>query len=161
MKLRAANLEDIDFILNQEARPEFNDFIFRWSRDTHLQNLQDPNKAYLMVENISDEVPNVTIGYSILSGIQSLHRTVELTRIVIAEPGRGLGRKALKLIQKRVFEEYRAHRLWLDVFESNYRARRAYELVGFRQEGILREAIRRGKAYDSLVIMSILEQEYA
>jgi RimJ/RimL family protein N-acetyltransferase len=158
MELQAVTLEHIDFILTQEARKEFSSFIFSWSRDKHLQNLQDSDKQYLIIE--ADAETEAIAGYAILSGLQSPHYNIELTRIVIVEPGKGFGKTALKLIQKRVFEEYQAHRLWLDVFEDNYRARRVYESVGFKQEGILREAVRRGESYDSLVVMSMLEQEY-
>jgi RimJ/RimL family protein N-acetyltransferase len=160
MKLQTAALSHIDFILSQEAREEFSRFILSWSRDKHLQNLQNPDQHYLMLISDADTDTEAIAGYAILSGLQSPHRSIELTRIVIAEPGKGLGKTALKLIQKRVFEEYQAHRLWLDVFEHNHRARQVYESVGFKQEGILREAIRQGESYDSLVIMSMLEQEY-
>jgi diamine N-acetyltransferase len=160
MQLQAATLDDIDFMLAQENRQEFSDFILCWSRDQHVQNLQNPDKRYVIIKINSGTATEAIAGYAILSGIQSPHSNVELTRIVIAEPGKGFGKAALRLIQKRVFEEYQAHRLWLDVFEYNHRARRAYEAVGFKLEGILREAIKRKKTYDSLVIMSMLEQEY-
>lgn len=160
MKLQTAALSHIDFILSQEAREEFSSFILSWSRDKHLQNLQNPDQHYLVIKPDGDAATEAIAGYAILSGLQSPHRSIELTRIVIAEPGKGLGKAALKLIQKRVFEEYQAHRLWLDVFEDNHRARRVYESVGFKQEGLLREAVRRGEFYDSLILMSMLEQEY-
>jgi diamine N-acetyltransferase len=160
MKLKTAASSHIDFILSQEAREEFSSFILSWSRDKHLQNLQNPDQHYLVIKLDGDAATEAIAGYAILSGLQSPHRSIELTRIVIAEPGKGLGKAALKLIQKRVFEEYQAHRLWLDVFEDNHRARRVYESVGFKQEGLLREAVRRGEFYDSLILMSMLEQEY-
>jgi diamine N-acetyltransferase len=66
----------------------------------------------------------------------------------------------MRSIIKKVFEEYGAHRLWLDVFDDNQRARYFYKSVGFKEEGVLRDAVRRGDRYDSLVIMSILAGEY-
>jgi diamine N-acetyltransferase len=160
MKLQTATLSHVDFILTQEAREEFSSFICSWSRDKHLQNLQNSDQHYLMITTDADTDTEAIAGYAILSGLQSPHRNIELTRIVIVEPGKGFGKTALKLIQKRVFEAYQAHRLWLDVFEDNHRARRVYKSVGFTQEGILREAIRRGESYASLILMSMLEQEY-
>ena len=138
MKLRTANLNDIDFIQSLEAREEFGTLILRWSRDEHTQNLHSLDKRYLMIENNL----GAKIGYVILSGIQSFNQSIELTRIVIAEPERGYGRSALKLVIKQVFEEYKSHRLWLDVFDYNQRARHVYQLVGFKEEGILREAVK-------------------
>lgn len=128
-----------------------------------------------MIENSLAE----TVGYAILSGLTSPNRSIELTRIVIAKPGLGYGKCALRIIIKKVFEEYNAHRFWLDVFEHNQRARYVYQSVGFQVEGVLREAIKQGETnlqagslpqvmflhpkadkYFSLVVMSILENEY-
>jgi len=156
MKLRLANPKDIDFILTQEARDEFKNLILSWSRDEHSRHLHSADKGYFMIENSLEK----TSGYAILSGFKSLNRSIELTRIVIAEPGLGYGKRALHLVIKKVFEEYKAHRFWLDVFEHNQRARHVYQSVGFHEEGVLREAIKQGDKYCSLVVMSILENEY-
>ncbi|WP_292840874.1 GNAT family protein [Nostoc sp. NMS8] len=156
IKLRSANLNDIDFILTQENRDEFKDLIICWSREEHSRNLHFADKHYLMIENSSGE----TQGYAILSGLQSPNKSIELTRIIIAAPGRGYGKRALRIILKKVFEEYNAHRFWLDVFEHNQRARHVYQSVGFQNEGVLREALRQKDKYYSLVIMSILENQY-
>jgi RimJ/RimL family protein N-acetyltransferase len=156
IRVRTANPNDIDFILSQENRDDFKDLILRWSRDEHSTNLQSADKCYFMIENASGE----TGGYAILSGIKSPNHSIELTRIVIAEPGLGYGKHVLRIIIKKVFEEYHAHRFWLDVFEHNQRARYVYQSVGFQEEGILRDAIRQGDKYYSLVLMSMLENEY-
>jgi diamine N-acetyltransferase len=58
------------------------------------------------------------------------------------------------------FGDLGANRLWLDVFDDNERARRAYRAVGFREEGILREAARRQDgSLGSLVVMAMLARE--
>jgi diamine N-acetyltransferase len=66
----------------------------------------------------------------------------------------------LRQIIRKVFSEYGAHRLWLDVFDHNVRAQRAYAAAGFRHEGMLREAVYRDGGYHSLMLMSILDREY-
>ncbi|NMG07156.1 GNAT family N-acetyltransferase [Brasilonema sp. UFV-L1] len=156
IKIRYAESTDIEFILCQEARNEFKDFIIRWSRDEHNQNFNNSDKRYFIIE---DEVDKAS-GYAIFSGLKSLNNSIELTRIIIAQPGLGYGKKALQILMKKVFEEYSAHRFWLDVFEHNQRARHVYQSVGFQEEGILREAVKQEDKYSSLVIMSILENEY-
>ncbi|KAB8318910.1 GNAT family N-acetyltransferase [Tolypothrix campylonemoides VB511288] len=156
IRLRLANSNDIDFIISQEARDEFKDCIIRWSGDEHSRNLNEQDKLYLIIENDAEK----PIGYGILSGLKSRNNCIELTRIIIAQPGLGYGKSALRLIIKKVFEEYKAHRFWLDVFENNHRARHVYQSVGFQEEGLLREVVMQGNKYSSLVIMSILENEY-
>ncbi|KAF3885536.1 MULTISPECIES: GNAT family N-acetyltransferase [Nostocales] len=156
MQLRQANIDDIDFILSQERRDEYATFITLWSRDEHNKNITNPDKRYFIIENESGQ-PS---GYVILSGLQSLNRSIELTRIVVTKPGSGYGKRVLPILIKMIFDEYKAHRLWLDVFEHNQRARYVYQTCGFKEEGVLREAVKQGDNYSSLVIMSILESEY-
>ncbi|MCG8359477.1 MAG: GNAT family N-acetyltransferase, partial [Kiloniellales bacterium] len=64
------------------------------------------------------------------------------------------------IVMERVFEGLGAHRLWLDVFPDNARARHVYRSMGFAEEGTLRDALRFGDGYASLVIMSMLAPEY-
>jgi RimJ/RimL family protein N-acetyltransferase len=80
---------------------------------------------------------------------------------VIADRGRGIGRRALRLVLDRAFGELGAHRVWLDVKPHNERALRAYRAVGFVHEGVLRDALLTDGAYESLAIMSVLEHEWA
>lgn len=75
-------------------------------------------------------------------------------------PGQGNGKQVLRLVLKKVFEELGAHRLWLDVLESNLRAQHVYRGLGFQQDGILREAFFRDGKYQSLILMSLLDREY-
>jgi diamine N-acetyltransferase len=79
---------------------------------------------------------------------------------VVGVPNRGTGRRLLTEVVERAFGEYGAHRLFLDVFVNNDRARHVYQTSGFREEGIMRDAIYRDGAYHSLVLMSLLESEY-
>jgi RimJ/RimL family protein N-acetyltransferase len=60
-----------------------------------------------------------------------------------------------------VFREMKAHRLWLDVFETNLRAQHVYQALGFQREGVLREAICRDGEFHTQILMSILDREYA
>jgi RimJ/RimL family protein N-acetyltransferase len=66
----------------------------------------------------------------------------------------------LQLLLRKVFNEFRAHRLWLDVFETNVRAQHVYRTLGFQQDGIFREAVYRDGQYHSLLLMSLLDREY-
>jgi RimJ/RimL family protein N-acetyltransferase len=66
----------------------------------------------------------------------------------------------LHAVIQKAFREFAAHRLWLDVFDDNARARHLYQSLGFVEEGVLRECIRWPDRFRSLVVMSMLEQEY-
>ena len=86
---------------------------------------------------------------------------MELRRIVATRRGEGLGRRALGLVLQHGFEVLGAHRIWLDVMVENARAQRAYAAAGFVREGVLRDALRVGDEYRSLVVMSVLAHEWA
>jgi diamine N-acetyltransferase len=127
-----------------------------WPEDQHRSMLADPAAAYIVAE----DQPGQIAAFAILQGLLSEHRAVELKRLVVGTPNRGIGKKILTEIAERAFGQYRAHRLFLDVFVNNDRARHVYQTFGFREEGIMRDAIYRDGAYHSLVLMSLLDSEY-
>ena len=53
--------------------------------------------------------------------------------------GMGIGPEAIRLVARHLFEVRGHHRLTIDPSASNERAIRAYEKVGFRPVGIMRE----------------------
>ncbi len=131
MRLRNATPDDLDFILAQESRRDFADYIYSWPRAQHLVALEDPDYRHLVAEQDGG-----LRGYVMLSGVTSAERTIELKRIAVATPGLGLGKAILRGVIRAVFEEHRAQRLWLDVFADNPRARAAYRAVGFVEDGV-------------------------
>ncbi len=75
--------------------------------------------------------------------------------------GRGLGTEATRLIVGYGFERLGMHRISLEVYSFNPRARRVYEKAGFRAEGVLRESLRYGGQWIDATVMSILASEWA
>ena len=58
------------------------------------------------------------------------------------------------------FERLGLHRISLEVYAFNPRARRAYEKVGFRVEGVLRDSFRYNGEWIDATVMSILASEW-
>ena len=83
-------------------------------------------------------------------------------RILIGPAGqnRGLGTEATRLIVGYGFGHLALHRISLEVYAFNPRARRAYEKAGFRVEGVLRESLRYGDQWIDATVMSILASEW-
>jgi RimJ/RimL family protein N-acetyltransferase len=74
--------------------------------------------------------------------------------------GRGYGSEALSLVLDHAFGTTPLHRISLDVFSFNDRAKHVYKKAGFVEEGVLRDALRwDGEWYDS-VIMSMLRSDW-
>jgi RimJ/RimL family protein N-acetyltransferase len=155
--VRPATKKDIEWIVSQEQRPEFEPFIHRWSLEEHERNLADPDKLYLIAFDSSGS----PIAFVILGGLSSEARSIELVRMAVSKPGAGIGKPLLKMVIDKVFTELSANRLWLDVFDDNGRACHTYKAVGFREEGLLREsALKNNGQLGSLIIMAILSKEY-
>jgi RimJ/RimL family protein N-acetyltransferase len=156
MQLRLARLDDIPRIMAIERIPEYRTFVGNWSEEEHHAKMAGEDCRYLIAESESGEMA----GFAILRGVVSPHRSIRLQRIVVANPERGIGKQMPAGILGHVFRELKAHRLWLDVFETNTRAQHVYESLGFRREGILREAIFRDGEFHTQLLMSILDREY-
>lgn len=157
VSLRRAGAEDLGFIGQIEARPDYAGLIEQWPPDLHTAMLERPDVQYLVAE---DEA-GTAIGFAILMGVGGHDAAVEMKRIAVVEPGKGLGRAVLKAVCDYAFIRLQANRFWLDVVPENARAIRAYRNAGFHVEGTLREAIRQGGSFRSLIVMSLLAREYA
>lgn len=157
INLRKTRENDLDFVLRVENDRENRPYILQWSREQHQETLTDPDIFHGIIEAIAD---GRLLGYFILEGLQSPHRCLLLRRLAIAEKGKGYGRETLKSVKKLAFEEYKAHRLWLDVKEFNQRAKYLYETEGFIVEGKLRENFQGENGFESFYLLSILEYEY-
>ena len=132
------------------------EFVGQWSEDRHRVTMAGTDARYYVADSHSGSFG----GYAILRGLDESSGSLELKRIVVATPGQGLGRLLLTGILLVVFKELGAHRLFLDVFEDNARARHLYESLGFQYEGVMREAALRDGVYYNLHLMSLLASEY-
>ena len=155
MSIRVGRLSDIPGIIAIEQIPDYRQYIGSWTFEEHRRTMESADVEYLVAVR-----EDVLAGFAILQGLRSEHRSILLRRIAVDTPQRGLGRELLRAVMDRVFRHHGAHRLWLDVFVTNTRARRLYANCGFREEGLLRDAILRDGEYHSQVLMSLLEHEY-
>jgi diamine N-acetyltransferase len=155
--LRLAVPSDIPAIIEIERSPMAREFVGQWSEERHRKTIAGGDARYFVSETEWGEVQ----AYAILRGVEETSRAIELKRIVVAVPERGLGRLILKELMRIAFRELGAHRFCLDVYDDNARARHLYESLGFQYEGLLREAAQRDGHWCNLRLMSILESEYA
>jgi RimJ/RimL family protein N-acetyltransferase len=78
-----------------------------------------------------------------------------------SEWNQGYGTDALHAICDFGFGELRLHRIELEVYAPNARARRSYEKAGFVLEGTLRQRHYTEGQYEDVLIMSLLQEEWA
>jgi len=104
----------------------------------------------------------IHIGNCGLHFIEQVNNAAEFG-IMIGEKefwNKGLGREAAKLTLKHGFENLNLNRIYLYVFETNPRAQRSYEAVGFIKEGVQRQGIYKNGRYIDVIVMSILHSEW-
>jgi RimJ/RimL family protein N-acetyltransferase len=145
----------IPFIMATERTPAFEDLVGRWDEPRHRAALRDPRYAYFIARQ-----GEKAVGFAILRDWESSERVVQVKRVAVSYPGHGYGRSLLSRIVSTAFEETDVWRLWLGVFPENIRARRAYEVVGFRAEGIARGNAFLGGVYRDELIMALLRPEW-
>jgi len=154
--LDRATADDLDFIVSCEGAEETAQFIIPWTRACHLTAMSDPDGMYLVIRAQNSDLK---LGFVLLFGLTSIHRSIELRRIVVSQKGLGIGRAAIRAVKELAFNQLNAHRLWLDVKLKNTRARHLYTSEGFSEEGIIRECLLEENGFESLVLMSILGSE--
>lgn len=76
------------------------------------------------------------------------------------EWGKGYGTEATRLLVQYGFDTLNLNRIWLRVYEDNLRGLRAYEKVGFKREGVLRQDSFREGRYWNTIAMGILREEW-
>lgn len=102
------------------------------------------------------------LGVVSLMNISEAHLSAELS-VIVGDEGdreRGLGTEAIEVLLRYAFEELGLHRVGLSVFEFNATAISAYEKLGFREEGRLRQALRRDETFYDAILMSLLAPEW-
>jgi RimJ/RimL family protein N-acetyltransferase len=105
---------------------------------------------------------NAPIGMICYNKIDRHNRNTEIDMVIGQKEnwGLGYGSDALKTLVRYLFDRFELNRIWLGTHKYNTRAIRAYEKVGFKKEGLLREdAWIRDKFVDT-VILSLLRKEF-
>ena len=77
-----------------------------------------------------------------------------------AHQGKGLGRFIAHKVLTHAFNDMNLHRIYLTLLLNNERALSLYKRIGFREEGVHREAIYKNGSYMDMIQMSILKEEF-
>jgi diamine N-acetyltransferase len=157
-RLRPTMQSDLDYVLSLERDPENLPYITPWEKIQHEAAIRFPDFRHFIIE-AGPELERG--GFLILIGCRNQHQSIELKRMVVQNKHQGIGRAALRVVKKIAFDDLGGHRFWLDIKKRNTRAQALYVSEGFVFEGELREAVKVQDGYDSLVVMSMLQEEYA
>jgi RimJ/RimL family protein N-acetyltransferase len=128
----------------------------------HLAHSHRPASDWLIFKAVNSET-GATVGHGELARINRRDLSAWIARVLVGPPelrGQGIGGQIVEQLLRVAFEELGLHRVELNVFDFNEPAIRCYERVGFKREGLLREARRHGDEYWSVYVLGMLEGEY-
>ncbi|WP_209441042.1 GNAT family N-acetyltransferase [Streptomyces violaceorubidus] len=164
--LRPFTAADADTMWDIVNDPEVVRFTFEPTGELTLDRLRswygvrtaDPDRLDLAV---TDRATGELVGEVVLYEWDPAARSCTF-RTLLGPRGRdrGLGSEATRLIVGHAFAQVGLHRVQLEVYADNPRARRAYEKAGFVVEGVRREAALRGGTRVDEVLMAVLDHEW-
>ena len=118
--------------------------------------LASDDQLYMVVVVQAGDRP---IGYVRLNWMDPTHRFGWL-RFALGEQRRqGYGREAVECFVRRQFADG-AHRMEAEAYEFNEASRRLLLGLGFRQEGVKRQAIHDGERYRDIIVYGLLADEF-
>jgi RimJ/RimL family protein N-acetyltransferase len=155
MEVRRATELDLPFIMATERLDGYDKLVGRWEEARHHEAFQDGSHAYFV--GYEDGEP---MGFILVRFWDAPERNSLVRRVAVADPGKGIGRALLTAVLARLFAETNAYRVQIGLFPENLRARRAYEAVGFKPEGISRGSAFFGGVHRDELVMSLLRPEW-
>ena len=156
LQLVKGTADHIAFVMAAERLPGYEELVGRWSEAQHRAALADGRHAYFIARFASQD-----IGFAIVRDWASSERVACIKRIAVASPGQGHGKMFLAGLVDLIFTATDTYRIWLGVFPENDRARRAYEAVGFKAEGLARGSAFFGGIYRDELVMALVRPDWS
>jgi RimJ/RimL family protein N-acetyltransferase len=169
IRLRAISRDDlpmfVDWLNDQDVREGLS-LHYPMSVDNEQKwydaMLQEPIDEHPLTIEIRNGDAWVTVGNCGFHKIDWRNRSAEVG-IFIGEKSywnQGYGTETMRLLLSHGFDTLNLNRIFLRVFSQNARAIRAYEKVGFKYEGLFRQAEYQKGRYIDVQFMSVLHSEW-
>lgn len=132
------------------------EFFCRWAAN------REPHQVGFAIDAPGDNGELVLAGAIKVSDMSPSHRMGRIGMFLSPEmTGQGHGTDALRVMVRYGFEELGLHRLHAEVLGTNERSIRMLQKVGFTLEGRQRQSRRLGGQWEDLVMLGILDSEWA
>lgn len=166
IRLRAREPEDAPLLFQWFNDPEVTEHLaMRYplsmkSEREFIESVSSPGYAHagFAVETLAD--------HRLIGGVDLLNASPEnrcaSLGIAIGDKASwdgGYGTDTMRTVCRFGFEMMNLHRIQLEVYANNERARHVYEKVGFVLEGRRRQALYKYGSYHDVLVMSLLEGE--
>ena len=160
-------------------RPENIDLLYAWENDDELLAMSSDRLEHPAIDEVQRSLENWIagsedaivfgihidrrlIGYVQIAGIDRDNRRCKMGIVIgdKSEWGRGYGTTAFRLGVRYAFETYDLNRIGAEAYANNPRSIRMLERIGFRREGVLRSAVRRGDHFVDEIVFGLLRAEW-
>ncbi len=158
--------------LNEEYQSWLNDEeVCRFNSHHRFPNYQENMAEYFnsviktrnnLILAIVDKETDKHIGNISLQEINYFDRGAEFAIIIGNKNywGKGVGEEAGQLIIEHGFKTLNLHRIYCGTSTENIGMQKLAKKLGFKQEGVLREALFKNGKFQDVINYSILENEY-
>ncbi|KPK71022.1 hypothetical protein AMJ87_07880 [candidate division WOR_3 bacterium SM23_60] len=164
--LRPVERDDATVLEQWHNDPEIRKFIrcgglpvSRASEQDDIEAARTAEEVYLLIVLKRSNKP---VGFVRSKVIDVPARTVWL-RFAIGDRtawGGGYAREALVLFMDWLFYEQNMRRVTLETYATNKRAITFFQRIGFKQEGVLRQAVYIDGAYEDIIAFGLLRKEF-
>jgi aminoglycoside 6'-N-acetyltransferase len=156
--LRPLRVEDVERVAEIQTQPG----VARWWGPPDLDDLRRKADGRDEAVGLAIEHDGALVGFIQFEEVNEPEYRQAAIDLFLAEDaqGRGLGPDALRTLARHLVDDRGHHRLSIDPAAENAAAIRAYEKVGFRRVGVMREYWRQpdGEWRDGL-LMDLLARE--
>lgn len=164
--IRPTIFSDCEWFVKWETEPSVTEF-FSINSDRTYEDIvrefvaREFDQTRLQYTICSKE--EIPIGRIYISRIDVESDSLDITRIYIGDKenrSKGYGEEALRLILEYCFMNLHMERVTLDHFEGNNVAATLYGKLGFKHEGLARNACKKNGKYYDLHLLALLRAEY-
>ncbi|MBN2602097.1 MAG: GNAT family N-acetyltransferase [Candidatus Marinimicrobia bacterium] len=164
--LRTFNPDDALLFCSGENDPDVRETLFL-AYPANVDQIRDRivsqiNSGNAVVLTIADKYSDKAIGQTAFFRIDPISHSA-IFYIALLDKSKwsqGLGTEATQLMIKYGFDTLNLHRIQLHVFADNHAAIHIYKKIGFKKEGILREAMYHHGKYCDFLVMGCLKNEW-
>lgn len=166
--LRAYQMDDANPLWDSVHKEEINKLTGTHSTftremiDGYIENqvkADDDTRASFIIESVDN--PRA-VGEVVINDIDHDNHSGNIRISLFSEEdlNKGYGSEAMRLMTGYGFKELSLHRISLGVYNFNPRAIRVYEKIGYKREGVMRDALCWDGEYIDEIMMSILAHEW-
>ncbi|MDT3699957.1 MAG: GNAT family protein [Thermincola sp.] len=164
--IRTMKRPDIPLLVKWKNDDEIADFVrgapIHTTYDIENRRYEKGLREYDAVRLIIETLPGRPIGFISISDIDKDNQKADLGMLIGEKEywSQGYGSDTLITLLRHLFFDLGFNRISLEVFEYNTRAKKVYEKIGFKVEGIERQGLLRKNQYYDIYLMGILQEDF-